>query len=43
MSADDSGITIQESVKEKGKKAVLLENFIKFEDISETIVLVSFK
>lgn len=43
MSTDDSGITIQESVKEKGKKAVLQENFIKFEDISETIVLVSFK
>jgi ribosome maturation factor RimP len=43
ISTDDSGITIQESVKEKGKKAVLLENFIKFEDISETIVLVSFK
>jgi len=43
MSADDSGITIQESNKEKGRQAVLLENFIKFEDISETIVLVSFK
>jgi len=43
ISADDSGIIIQESVKEKGKKAFLLENFIKFEDISETIVLVSFK
>jgi len=43
MAADDSGITIQESVKEKAKKAVLLESYIKFEDISETIVLVSFK
>jgi ribosome maturation factor RimP len=43
LSADDSGITIQEIVKEKGKKAVTIESFIKITDISETIVLVSFK
>lgn len=43
IKADESGIVLQESVKEKGKKAVLEENFIPFENISETIVLVSFK
>lgn len=43
LSADDSGITIQEIVKEKGKKADTIESFIKITDISETIVLVSFK
>ena len=43
ISADNSGIVLQESVKEKGKKAVIEENFIPFENISETIVLVSFK
>jgi len=43
VSADDSAIGIQEMVKEKGKKAVLHESLIQFEDISETIVLVSFK
>lgn len=43
ISSDDSGIIIQEVVKEKGKKAVLVENLIQFKDISETIVLVSFK
>jgi len=43
LNADDSGITIQEIVKEKGKKAVTIESFIKITDISETIVLVSFK
>ena len=41
--SDESGISLQESVKEKGKKAVLAENFISFGDITETIVLVSFK
>jgi ribosome maturation factor RimP len=43
LNADDSGITIQEIVKEKGKKAVTIESFIQITDISETIVLVSFK
>jgi ribosome maturation factor RimP len=43
LNADDSGITIQEIVKEKGKKAVAIESFIQITDISETIVLVSFK
>lgn len=40
---EESGITIQESVKQKGKKAEIVETVIPFEDISETIVLVSFK
>jgi len=43
LNADDSGITIQEIVKEKGKKAVTIESFIQITDISEIIVLVSFK
>lgn len=41
--ADESGITIQESIKEKSKKAILVNNFISFEKITETKVLVSFK
>ena len=43
INAEESGITIQESVKEKGKKAELIESLIPFENISESIVLVSFK
>lgn len=43
ISTDETGITIQENVKEKGKKAILVENFIPFENIKETKVLVSFK
>ncbi|HEY1024498.1 MAG TPA: ribosome assembly cofactor RimP [Sphingobacteriaceae bacterium] len=37
------GITIEEKIKEKGKKAQLVENFIPFEQIAETKVLISFK
>jgi ribosome maturation factor RimP len=40
---EENAITIQESVKEKGKKAQIIDTVIPFEDISETIVLVSFK
>lgn len=40
---DESGITIQESVKQKGKKAEIIETIIPFEDITEAKVLVSFK
>ena len=43
LDADESGITIQEIFKEKGKKAVTIESYIQTTDISETIVLVSFK
>lgn len=43
LDADESGITIQENFKEKGKKAVTIESYIQTTDISETIVLVSFK
>lgn len=43
ISADESGIRLEESVKEKGKKAELVENSIPFSDIAETKVLVSFK
>lgn len=40
---DDNGITIEAKVKEKGKKAVLVETGIDFNSITETKVLISFK
>lgn len=43
ISVDDSGISLEESKKEKGKKVVLQEGFISFDEIIEAIVLVSFK
>ncbi len=43
LAADESGITIEENIKEKGKKATLIQNIIPFTDITETKVLVSFK
>ncbi len=43
VAADGSGITLEENIKEKGKKAVLVQNKIPFTDITETKVLVSFK
>jgi ribosome maturation factor RimP len=43
ISVNDEGIAIEEKVKEKGKKAELIESFIPFTDISETKVLISFK
>jgi ribosome maturation factor RimP len=39
----ERAVCIQENVKEKGKKVQLVETLIPFEDISEAIVLVSFK
>ncbi|HYK75909.1 MAG TPA: ribosome assembly cofactor RimP [Daejeonella sp.] len=43
LQVTETGITIEESVKEKGKKAQLVENFIPFEQITESKVLISFK
>jgi ribosome maturation factor RimP len=43
IAVDESGITLEENIKEKGKKAVLVQNTIPFADITETKVLVSFK
>ncbi|MES3019826.1 MAG: ribosome assembly cofactor RimP [Bacteroidota bacterium] len=43
IAVDNDGITIEENVKEKGKKATTVENVITFADIIETKVLVSFK
>jgi len=43
ISVGDTGIVIEESIKEKGKKAALVQNAISFEHIIETKVLVSFK
>ena len=43
ISADESALTLEENLKEKGKKAVLIQNGIPFTDIAETKVIVSFK
>lgn len=43
LSADESAIIIEEKIKEKGKKAQLIENSIPLDQISETKVLISFK
>ncbi|WP_207424549.1 ribosome assembly cofactor RimP [Desertivirga brevis] len=43
LSVSDEGITIEEKIKEKGKKAELVESFISFDQIAETKVLISFK
>jgi ribosome maturation factor RimP len=43
LSVTDEEISIQESVKEKGKKAQLVETTLSFENIVETKVLISFK
>lgn len=43
LSVEDQGITIEAKVKEKGKKAQLVETSIDFSNITETKVLISFK
>jgi len=43
LSVTDEQISIEESVKEKGKKAQLVETALSFENIVETKVLISFK
>ena len=43
LSVDDNGIVIQESKKEKGKKAELVDTSLGFDQIIETKVLISFK
>lgn len=43
LDVTEQGITIEEKIKEKGKKAQLVENFIPFDQITETKVLISFK
>ncbi|MOA47473.1 ribosome maturation protein RimP [compost metagenome] len=43
ISATDSTITIEETVKEKGKKAQQVENQYEFDQIAEVKVTVSFK
>jgi len=43
LSVTDEEISIEESVKEKGKKAQLVETTLSFENIVETKVLISFK
>lgn len=42
IKADETGIILEES-EGKGKKSLLIESFIPFENITETKVLVSFK
>ena len=43
LAVTDTGLTIEESVKEKGKKAYMVETHIAFENITEVKVLISFK
>ena len=43
LEVNEEGITIEEKIKEKGKKAELVESFILFGEITETKVLISFK
>lgn len=43
LSVGGEGITIEAKVKEKGKKAILVETGIDFNNITETKVLISFK
>lgn len=43
LAVDEVGIVIEESIKEKGKKAQLVETQIAFNNITEVKVLISFK
>lgn len=43
LSVDDAGITIEETVKEKGKKAYQVETQVAFNNMTEVKVLISFK
>ncbi|RCH56787.1 ribosome assembly cofactor RimP [Mucilaginibacter hurinus] len=43
LAADENAITIEEKIKEKGKKAEVIESVIPVEQITETKVLISFK
>ncbi|TDQ09369.1 ribosome assembly cofactor RimP [Pedobacter metabolipauper] len=43
LSVNDHGIVIEAKVKEKGKKAQLVETAVDFNNITETKVLISFK
>lgn len=43
LAINENAIVIEEKVKEKGKKAQLVETAIEFENITETKVLISFK
>lgn len=43
LSVTDSAMSIEEKVKEKGKKAVLVQTEIPLDQIKETKVLISFK
>jgi ribosome maturation factor RimP len=43
LNVTESGVTIEAKVKEKGKKAELVETNIDFNNITETKVLISFK
>jgi len=43
LAEQDGGITIEETIKEKGKKAIAKESFFPFNQLIETKVLISFK
>jgi len=43
LAVTENNLLIEESVKEKGKKAVAIQTAVPFNDILETSVLISFK
>ena len=43
LEVQEEGILVEENIKEKGKKAIVQESFIAFDQITETKVLISFK
>lgn len=43
IAADENAITIEETIKEKGKKAQIVESVIPLDQITETKVVISFK
>lgn len=43
LAADSEGITIEETIKEKGKKAEIQESRIPTEQITETKIIISFR
>ena len=43
IAVNDEKITIEEKIKETGKKAVIIQSIIPYNQITETKVLISFK
>lgn len=43
LSADEEGVTIEEKITAKGKKAAYIETHLQFTQLNEVVVLISFK